>query len=1145
MAALALVSAGVVWRSETKNQTRLASSAIYLARTAAEPQREGQSAGKPVSSNPGPLTFVQTAQDIPQWACPFGKEFWHHNGNPSKSRNPTNGWAPGGRPFELSETVDRVSHAFRSTRGGTAAEVNAGGYHATLDSQSLTFVPSEANGNGNAGTDNGGAQVEARFQTRLVQRAEQTLFSAASATVDSVVVGNTKQSLLNSGAGLVEHIEAREPGVELTWLVQQALKGQGSLVIEAEVAGLQFGPETASGLHLIDTTGTSRVKIGQVTARDFAGRSWPVPMEVAGNTLRVTVSGDVLDQASFPLAIDPVISAEFGVDQPIQGPSPCTRAAPAIAAGPSGYLVVWTHGKSDLTDLGVYAARVDQAGTLLDPYGFLISASAGEQTVSAAAANGDSFLVAWSAPHGSSTVDWDILGARISTNGVVLDATPLPICAMVTTIQNSPAVTANGQNYLVVWRDSRFTGIFGNLVAPDGTVSVTNGFPICTALNDQYTPAVASLGTNFLVVWQDYRKATSTRYDSDIYGARVSGTGVLIDTNNLAVCTQTNSQFHPAVAANGTNYLVVWEDSDLGGGDILGARVSADGLILDAPGLTIAHGANLQANPAVTATGGDFLVVWQDYRGSSTNNFEAQIYGARVQGDGSVVDPVGVNLSPGTGGQAYPALASGGAQAFVVWQDFRNNPGTTFADVYGAQVEVGATLAVHGEAKISGAANSEVSPAVAANGTNFLVVWADNRNALLTGRDIYGARLNSEGVPLDLTPLAISSATNDQSDPAVAANGADYFVAWSDKRNAADNSGPSDIYGTIVGPDGIVQQPGGIPICTATNEQLFPALSAFGTNFLVVWQDARNTVPTAVRWDIYGARISRAGDPLDPFGIPICTFLPDQTTPAVAANPAQALVIWVDSRGAAGASHIYATRLAPDGTVTDTNGFVICTAAGQQLAPAVATDGTNYLAVWADSRNGSASAFDIYGARIGAGASVTPVNGLPIALGPAPQTAPAVTFNGSDYLVVWQQGRGGSSNSFDIFGTTLGLDASAGAGSPFVINANPANQLAPATAAETDGRFLVLNQVFASASARTVGNLLEVIRLEPGATLSNGQFQFRLDGATGRRYGIQASDDLKTWSQVGDVLSTNTSMWFTDPDSTNLARRFYRAVLLP
>ena len=42
---------------------------------------------------------------------------------------------------------------------------------------------------------------------------------------------------------------------------------------------------------------------------------------------------------------------------------------------------------------------------------------------------------------------------------------------------------------------------------------------------------------------------------------------------------------------------------------------------------------------------------------------------------------------------------------------------------------------------------------------------------------------------------------------------------------------------------------------------------------------------------------------------------------------------------------------------------------------------------------------------------------------------------------------------------------------------------------------------------------------------------------------IQASIDLKQWSPVTTVTNLTGTLEFTDPDTANLMRRFYRVVL--
>jgi len=943
----------------------------------------------------------------------------------------------------------------------------------------------------------------------------------------------------------VEHLEAGQDGIEVTWVAPRVLPGEGPLTIDMEVAGLQFSCQTASGAHFADASGTPRLRVSPVTAVDQARHRWRVPLAMAGQQLRIEVPGEVLARASFPLAIDPVVSAEFGLDQPVVGPSPCTRAAPAVAVNYYGYLVVWAHGKGEATDPGVYAARVDPLGNLLDPFGILISASAGEQTRCKVAALPDGFLVAWSAPHGTSLTDWDILAARVGWDGTVLDSTPLPVCTMAGA-QNSPAVAANGNNYLVVWTDSRSTGVYGSIVTPDGRLSPTNGFALAAATYEQFTPAVAALGTNYLVLWQDYRHSTASAYASDIYGARVTGSGILLDASGIPICRRPNSQFQPAVAANANNYLVVWEDYAPEGNDILGARVGADGVVVDTNALVIAHAANAQFNPAVVGNLGDFLVVWQDYRGSPGTNFAGTTYATRVRGDGSVAYPDGVALSSGTEEQWSPAVAGFWDDFLVVWQDARNNPNTMLSDIYGAAVESGRDLAAYPDGEVSVSANAQLAPKVAANGTNYLVVWADNRNTITNGWDIYGLRLDQDGTLLDTSAIAICTATNHQTDPAVAAQGTNYLVVWSDLRNATSNVPSADVYGAVVDLTGAVSPKEGFPICLATNDQNRPAVTALGGGYLAVWQDARNSLPSVVRLDIYGTRVSSTGEVLDPDGLAVCTNLLNQTTPVAAGNASQALVAWTDFRSGPN-TDVYGARVATDGTVLDTNAAPICTTAGAQSGPAVATDGTGYFVAWTDPR-ASGSAADIYGTKVSADGLVYPTNGFPIRVAAGQQSAPTVAFNGLDYLVAWQEARSSLSNSFDIFAAGVTTEGVLFSGGPLLIDTNPYNQLAPAAAAGADGRFLVVNQGFQFQARRAVANFvnLEAIpRLDSAGIAGDGQFQFRLRCAPGESYALEASGDLQTWVPFVNFSSTNHSIWLSDPTAATLPRRFYRAFLLP
>jgi hypothetical protein len=609
--------------------------------------------------------------------------------------------------------------------------------------------------------------------------------------------------------------------------------------------------------------------------------------------------------------------------------------------------------------------------------------------------------------------------------------TSYPIPSSAANAQSAPAVAWDGTNFLVVWADNRSSpiydtccssptyDIYGARVNSAGSVLDPVGIPISTATDSQHFPAVAWNGTNFLVVWQDFRSG-----DYDIYGARVSGSGGVLDAAGIPISTAASTQTSPAVAWNGTDYLVVWQ-----GPGISGARVSGAGVVLDPVGIPISTSGGA---PAVAWNGTNFLVVWT----------VGDIYGARVNSAGSVLDPVGIHISAAANAQSAPAVAWNGTNFLVVWQDQRSD---TYYDIYGARVSAaGIVLDVLG-IPISTAANGQTAPAVAWNGTDFLVVWQDDRPGT---SEIYGARVSAAGIVLDVLGIPISTAANSQFAPAVAWNGTDFLVVWTDQRSG----NASDIYGARVSGAGSVLDAAGIRISTAANRQTEPAVAWNGTNFLVVWSDSR--------WgsfsDIYGARVSEAGSVLDAFGIHISNAANHQLAPAVAWNGTNFLVVWSDRRS--GVGPIYGARVSGAGSVLDPAGIRISTGANAGSGPAVAWDGTNFLVVWQD-RATPTGIDDIYGARVSAAGGVLDPAGIRISTAANAQSAPAVAWNGTNFLVVWSDRR--SSPADDIYGARVSGTGSVldPAGIPISTAAN--GQLAPTVASWSD-HFLVVWQDFRS-----------------------------------------------------------------------------------
>ena len=539
----------------------------------------------------------------------------------------------------------------------------------------------------------------------------------------------------------------------------------------------------------------------------------------------------------------------------------------------------------------------------------------------------------------------------------------------------------------------------GERLLKSGEFLIDTSITYIPAPGNQHYSAVAFDGTNYLVVWQDQRRGFS-----DIYGARVSQAGERLDPSGILISTAVawyRYQEHPAVSFDGANWLVVWQDQRSSSySDIYGARVSQAGTVLDPTGIPISTAARYQEHPTVSFDGTNYFVVWTDDR---SDPYEYDIYGARVTPGGTVLDPSGIPISTAADDQYRPAVSFDGTNFLVVWEDNRSS---YHDDIYGARVTPGGNVLDPDGIAISTAASWQEYPAISFDGTNFLVVWDDTRNPAYD--DIYGARVSQTGTVLDPDGIAISTARSSQREPAVSFDGTNFLVVWEDKRSL---SSYDDIYGARVTPAGNVLDPDGIPISTAARYHEHPAVSFDGTNWFVVWTDDR-TDP--YEYNIYGARVTPGGIVLDPDGIPISSVAYDQEYPAVSFDGTNYLVVWMDFRSGPDTCDIYGARVSQAGTVLEPAGIPISIAVNFQRYPAVSFDGTNWLVVWEDRRSG---AWDIYGTRVSQAGTVLEPGGIPISTSSYSQWYPAVSFDGTNFLVVWVDDRSGSYS--DIYGARV------------------------------------------------------------------------------------------------------------------------------
>ncbi|HXE74299.1 MAG TPA: hypothetical protein VNN18_01505 [Candidatus Xenobia bacterium] len=317
-------------------------------------------------------------------------------------------------------------------------------------------------------------------------------------------------------------------------------------------------------------------------------------------------------------------------------------------------------------------------------------------------------------------------------------------------------------------------------------------------------PAIATDGTNFLVVWRDPGSG-------NVRGARVSPGGTVLDANGIAIG---NGSGPPSVAFDGSNYLVVWENA----GEILGARVGTDGSVLDNPAKQITTGANSKVRPtAIAFGGGSYLIGWRD-QGDG-------IQVARVATDATIVDgPAGFNIGHGF----YPWAAYDGSNYIVVWHDNGNG-----LDVRGHRI--GANGASLGGFTITAADGDQDHSSVACSPSNCLVVWHDGPNSFTPGVGAFAARVASDNSILDTTPIKVADGAVGQSPVVVTFDGTDYLVVWQEAVPVKFRL--TDVFGRRVSVAGGVVDQTAVPVATTYGHQVAPKIAYNADTYLVAWNE--------------------------------------------------------------------------------------------------------------------------------------------------------------------------------------------------------------------------------------------------------------------------------------------------------------------
>jgi len=537
---------------------------------------------------------------------------------------------------------------------------------------------------------------------------------------------------------------------------------------------------------------------------------------------------------------------------------------PAIAVDSGGnFVVAWVDSrKGNYENCDIYAQRYSSSG-IAQGKNFQVNDISGSVDFmsgpSVSLDSGGNFVVAWVDSRKGNYENCDIYAQRYDSSGIA-QGNNFQVNDISGSIDrlSSPSVSLDSSgNFVVVWRDSRngHSDIYAQRYSSSGAKQDAN-----FRVNDdsgssyQYYPAIAvDGGGNFVVVWMDARNG-----NSDIYGQRYSSSGEAQGVNFwVNDASGTITPVYPAIAVDASgNFVVVWEDYRNERSDIYAQRYNSRG---------VKQGANFRVNddsaegwqsdPAVAVDGGgNFVVVWKDYRNESSNIY-AQRYNSSgiAQGNNFQVNDISGNVY----GWSGPSISLDSNGNFVVvWEGD--------SDIYGQRysssgVKQGSNFRVNDDSGSSG----QDCPAIAVDASgNFVVAWRDSRNGKSDVYDIYGQRYTSSGAKQGMNfRVNDDSSSSWQWYPAIAADrSGNTVVVWEDHRN-----GDPDIYAQLFDSQG--QRIGSnyrVNNDTGKKKQENPDVKLVNGHIYYTWEDTRIE---GQGYNIF-ARVDRFSTSVIPVGVP-------------------------------------------------------------------------------------------------------------------------------------------------------------------------------------------------------------------------------------------------------------------------------------
>ncbi|MFN0149427.1 MAG: FlgD immunoglobulin-like domain containing protein [bacterium] len=682
----------------------------------------------------------------------------------------------------------------------------------------------------------------------------------------------------------------------------------------------------------------------------------------------------------------------------------------AVAKGGEQYLAVWSDyrgqsagGGTNQSNGDIFGIRLDSNGNPIDAMPFLIGGGMGLQRYPLVAWNGDAWLVLYiSQDVVGGYFEYQMRAVRVSASGQVLDTTPI----LFPPTQFTPStiglqVAGHSGQWLVtrcIYHDTGYgTYLAGQRI--DGNGQLLDTVPVM--LNDWIYGQTKTITANgeYLVAGPDWSTSAIKARRIGLDGQPI-GSSFAVPSLNLA--------------GNGSEYYVVWIADFV---NLVGSRMTPNGTLLTPAGTQIVANYSQYNQTALAHDGTNWWLEW----GAAD-----QLRTVRIDANGVVLDPNGGVLLPITiGGNINTAYGVAlaprtGGGVHVFWYDLRVALGYD-SNVFA--LPVSAANVPGTERCVSTGTRTQRTPDLAGGpgGQNAVVFVSEAAN----DDRVLVHFLDANGIAITNEPIEVSSGPT-IGKAGIAWNGSIYLVTWD---AGASGLSPTQIKARRMNADGTFVDaapfdvmPGFSPDVDALGEDFLIATARYDTNpqFIYTWmrivdgptgafQNAATLIGgfyvsvgprvrnDGTRWIVtyhsHWSHDASQSDAIYNFVSADGSFTPASNpattsggsgTPDVAFSGDKYLFVWRNNSLSNANNYIAGRIMNANGTFA-TGNFTIAEAPGRQLRPVVGWDGTNFVVAWDDQRNQSAffdERTDIYGARVSESGAVLDPSAFPIYAGP-------------------------------------------------------------------------------------------------------------------------------------------------------------------